>query len=350
MSGLFSLLDDVAALAKLAATTLDDVAAATGKASIKAAGVIVDDTAVTPQYLKNVSPERELPIIKKIALGSLRNKILIILPIALLLSQIAPFLIPFLMILGGSFLAFEGIEKVFEKFLHNHPASPKNYSNSHNIAQNIPSKNNTHSAIKNDIENNNSHSADSPSDKEEKVIRDAVRTDLILSAEIMVIALNEVAAQGIAARTIILIIVALIITFLVYGTVALIVKIDDFGLLLTRRRMRSTQKIGILIIRIMPKILALISIVGVFAMVWVGGHIVVLSCADLGWHLPHHLIEHTVFWAGNIAGNLNFAKAILITFTETLASFIAGALWGTILVIVFLGSKKIIKNFYTPTN
>ena len=113
--GLFALLDDVAALARLAAASVDDVAAAAGRASVKAAGVVVDDTAVTPQYVQGVAAERELPIIKKIAIGSLRNKLLIILPAARCCSQFAPWLLAAILMLGGTFLCFEGAEKIWEK-------------------------------------------------------------------------------------------------------------------------------------------------------------------------------------------------------------------------------------------
>src|SRR3954468_11583346 len=112
-AGLFGLLDDIAALARLAAASLDDVAAAAGRASVKAAGVVVDDTAVTPQYVQGVAAERELPIIKKIAVGSLRNKLLIILPVAMVLSQFAEWLLTPILMLGGTFLCFEGAEKIW---------------------------------------------------------------------------------------------------------------------------------------------------------------------------------------------------------------------------------------------
>lgn len=347
MSGLFSLLDDVAALAKLAAANLDDVAAATGQASAKAAGVIVDDTAVTPQYLNGVSPDRELPIIRKIARGSLRNKILIILPLALLLSQFAPFLLPPLMILGGSYLAFEGMEKVMARFFGHGAAMEEVVAVSE-----MPSGKDTRSESNPDETSAPNKEAGAgvgeatepevvAINSEEKVVRDAVRTDLILSAEIMVIALNEVARQGILARTMILIMVALLITFLVYGVVALLVKMDDFGLVLARRQAQASQKIGLAIIRLMPRILAMISVIGIFAMVWVGGHIVAVSCADLGWHLPHHLIENATAWAGALAGAQTILTGIFTILGETITAFLIGASWGGILVVLILAVKKL---------
>src|SRR5215218_10871001 len=119
-SGLIALLDDVATIAKLAASSLDDVSAAAGKASTKAAGVVIDDTAVTPRYVVGLAPERELPIIGKIAVGSLKNKLLVLLPAALLLTAFAPFLITPLLMLGGAYLAFEATEKILEAILHDH--------------------------------------------------------------------------------------------------------------------------------------------------------------------------------------------------------------------------------------
>ena len=204
--GLFGLLDDVAAIARLAAASVDDVGAASAKASAKAAGVVVDDTAVTPQYVAGVDPQRELPIIKKIAIGSLRNKLLFILPAALLLSEFAPdWVLPVILICGGTFLAYEGAEKIWER-VSGHGAA----------AEDVPA-------------------AEIGPEQEKTMIAGAVRTDFILSAEIMVIALNEVADEPFFARAAILVVVAFAITALVYGVVALIVKMDDVGLNLAQR-------------------------------------------------------------------------------------------------------------------
>ena len=215
-AGLFGLLDDVAAIAKLAAASVDDVGAAAGRATTKAAGVVVDDTAVTPQYVHGLAAERELPIVKKIAFGSIRNKLLIILRLALLLSQFLPDALPIILIIGGTYLAFEGAEKVWERVSHH-----------------------------------DDHVGDLPTpsveigpDAEKRMIAGAVRTDLILSAEIMVIALDEVADEGFWARLAILVVVAFVITIAVYGVVALIVKMDDVGLLLTQRSSAFAQRVG----------------------------------------------------------------------------------------------------------
>ena len=201
--GLVALLDDVAVLARAAAASVDDIGAAAAKASAKAAGVVVDDTAVTPQYVHGLAAERELPIIRRIAVGSLRNKLLIILPAILLLSQFLPWLLTPILMLGGAYLCYEGAEKVWHKL---RPAMP---TTTPRAEEALPDEN--------------------------TIVSGAVRTDFILSAEIMVISLNEVADQAFVSRAIILVVVALGITVLVYGVVGLIVKMDDVGLHLSER-------------------------------------------------------------------------------------------------------------------
>src|SRR6478609_12185423 len=203
--GLFALLDDVAALARLAAASVDDVGAAAGRATTKAAGVVVDDTAVTPQYVHGVAAERELPMIRQIAWGSIRNKLLFILPAAMLLSQFLPWLLTPILMVGGSYLCYEGAEKIWEL-----------------VSGHAKEHTTTPVAVQGDA-------------TEKSMVTGAIRTDFILSAEIMVIALNEVADEPLLSRAIILAIVALAITALVYGVVGLIVKMDDIGLHLAGR-------------------------------------------------------------------------------------------------------------------
>ena len=211
-AGLFGLLDDVAAIARMAAASVDDIGAAAGRATAKAAGVVIDDTAVTPQYVHGIAAERELPIIKRIAIGSLRNKLLFILPAALLLSQFVPWLLTPILMLGATYLCYEGAEKVWGRISgHDAHAAPV---------------------------------AEKGEDAEKYMVTGAIRTDFILSAEIMVIALNEVADQAFLPRLIILVIVALVITAVVYGVVAGIVKMDDVGLSLTQRSSAFAQRIG----------------------------------------------------------------------------------------------------------
>src|SRR6478752_7021478 len=219
-SGLIALLDDVATIAKLAAASLDDVAGAAGKASAKATGVVIDDTAVTPRYVVGLAPERELPIIGKIAKGSLKNKLLVLLPAALLLTAFAPFLITPLLMVGGGYLAFEATEKILEKLLH-----------------------------ENEHEEQLVDAMGDPGELEKMQVKGAIRTDFILSAEIMAIALG------------------------VYGVVALIVKLDDIGLHMAERRNRPARVFGNALVHLVPKLLSALSVIGTAAMLWVGGGI-----------------------------------------------------------------------------
>lgn len=294
--GLVALLDDVAALAKLAAASVDDVGAATGRASARAVGVVVDDTAVTPRYVEGLDPKRELPIIKKIAIGSLRNKLLIILPIALILSQFAEWALTPILMLGGTYLAFEGAEKLWEMF-----------SGSHQEAAD-----------------------DQPKD-EKKVVAGAIRTDLILSAEIMVIALNEVDHEPFVARAIILIVVAIFITALVYGVVALIVKMDDIGLALAKGASGAREKFGLGLVRAMPKVMSVLSTVGIVAMLWVGGHILLVGADELGWHAPYSLVHHLEQAVHDATGPLGSTLGWIV---NTFFSAVAGAIVGGIVLAV----------------
>jgi uncharacterized protein len=276
MSSLFSLLDDVAALAKAAAASIDDVGVAAGKASAKAAGVVVDDTAVTPTYVQGLAADRELPIIKKIAKGSLKNKVLFILPAALVLSEFVPVLVEIILMCGGAFLCYEGAHKIHAKLTH-HPEA--------------------------EVEATDLLDAD----HESKTVSGAIRTDFILSAEIMVIALKEVIDEGFVSRTLIMLIVAVAITAIVYGVVALIVKMDDIGLRLVQSGRPPAMRVGRSLVSGMPKVLSVLSVVGTAAMVWVGGHILLVGADELGWHGPYELvhdIEHHVEDVGGIGGVL----------------------------------------------
>lgn len=295
--GLAALLDDIAAFAKLAAASIDDVGAAAGRASVKAAGVVVDDTAVTPRYVHGFTPDRELPIIRRIALGSLRNKVLIILPVALLLSQFLPWLLTPILMVGGTYLAFEGAEKLYEALTGHHEA------------RDVPV------------------AAVGP-ETETSMVAGAIRTDFILSAEIMVIALNEVADEPLASRAAILAVVAVVITALVYGVVALIVKADDVGLHLARRPGRAVAATGRALVRAMPRVLAVLSTVGIVAMLWVGGHILLVGVDELGWHAPYELVHHLEEALGDVAGVGGF----LAWLGGTLASAVAGVLVGAVVV------------------
>lgn len=291
-AGLFGLLDDVAVLARLAAASIDDVGAAAGRATAKSAGVVIDDTAVTPQFVHGLAAERELPIIKRIAFGSLRNKLVFILPAAMLLSQFVPWLLTPLLMLGAAYLCYEGAEKVWGA-IRGHDGAGK------------------------------------PPVAEHVLVTGAIRTDFILSAEIMVIALNEVADQPFVPRLIILIIVALVITLAVYGVVAAIVKMDDIGLYLTQTASRFVQKIGHGLVAGMPKLLSVLSAVGTVAMLWVGGHILLVGSDELGWHTPYGLIHHISDWVHHAVESVG---AVLAWLVNTGLFAVAGSVVGAVLV------------------
>lgn len=300
-AGLFGLLDDVAAIAKLAAASVDDVGAAAGRATTKAAGVVVDDTAVTPQYVHGVAAERELPIVKQIAIGSIRNKLLLILPAALLLSEFLPDLLPIILMAGGTFLAYEGAHKVWH----------------------LLSGHDDHDVPVTEI---------SP-EAEKQMISGAIRTDLILSAEIMVIALDEVIEESFWAKLAILVVVAVAITIAVYGVVALIVKMDDAGLSLTQRSSAFAQRVGRGLVAGMPKLLTAISLIGTAAMLWVGGHILLVNLHEAGWwDWPYewvHDIEHDIEHA--IEGAFG---SVLAWLANTGISAVIGLLVGSVVVAV----------------
>ena len=293
-AGLAALLDDVAVLARAAAASIDDVGVAAAKAGAKAAGVVIDDTAVTPQYVHGLAAEREIPIVKRIALGSLRNKFLVILPVILLLSQFLPVLLTPLLMVGGAYLCYEGAEKIWERIAHH---------DAHAVEE----------------------------QKDEKVlVAGAIRTDLILSAEIMVISLNEVASETFWKRLIILSVVAVIMTALVYGVVGLIVKMDDAGLKLSQRDSKAAAKFGRGLVKAMPKVLTALSVIGTAAMLWVGGHILLVGTHDLGFHPIYDVVHHMEEAAHDATGAFG---GIVGWLTNTLASAIIGLAVGALIVV-----------------
>jgi predicted DNA repair protein MutK len=268
--GLVALLDDVAAITKLAAASLDDIGAAAGKAGSKAMGVIVDDAAVTPRYVVGFTPDRELPIIFKIALGSLRNKLLFLLPAALLLSAFAPWAVTPLLMLGGAYLCFEGAEKVIEAF-----------GGGHHAEEEAPP-------------------TLDPKALEAEKVSSAIRTDFILSAEIMAIALADVTASPIWTQAIVLAAVSLAITAGVYGVVGLIVKMDDIGLHLARGRSAALKAIGRGLVVGVPVLMRVLAVVGTAAMIWVGGGIIVHGLEEFGLGGPAHLSHDLAEAAGAV--------------------------------------------------
>jgi len=297
--GLVALLDDVAALAKLAAASVDDIGAAAGRAGVKAVGVVIDDTAVTPRYVTGFTPERELPIIWRIAKGSLKNKIVFILPAALLLSQFLPWSLNPLLMMGGAYLCFEGAEKLYEAVWGHQGAGEQ-------------------AVIKL-----------SSADHEQQMVSGAIRTDFILSAEIMAISLAEVADQALFARALILVLVALMITALVYGVVGLIVKTDDFGLKLTRSGSRGVQALGRGLVKGMPVVMSALSVIGTAAMLWVGGHIIIDGLDKFGLSWPADTLHELSLAAGHA---VPFAEAAAEWLVETLGSALVGVLLGGVIV------------------
>jgi predicted DNA repair protein MutK len=250
--GLIGLLDDIAAIAKVAAASLDDVVSQAARAGVKAAGVVIDDAAVTPRYLLGFAAARELPIVAKIAAGSLRNKLMILLPAALALSYFLPWSITPLLMFGGAYLCYEGVEKLFEAVM--------------------PARAHSHEAQLGTVALN-------PQTTEDEKVASAIKTDFILSAEIMAITLAAIPVGSIWMRVFVLALVAIGITVAVYGVVALIVKADDLGVALANSELGSvigdiSRTLGRSIVLGMPIVLTFLSAVGTAAMIWVGGGIV----------------------------------------------------------------------------
>ena len=313
--GLVALLDDIATLAKVTASSVDDVAAGAVKVSSKAVGVVIDDTAVTPQYVAGLNPKRELPIIAKIARGSLINKLFIILPIALLLTWLAPHVLPFLLVVGGAYLCFEGGEKVLEKIgwlpgLH---------------------------------EEHEEGGAASAEELEKSIVSSATRTDLILSSEIMLVSMAGLSNEHGAMRVAVLIAVAFFMTFFVYGLVALLVKADDVGVRLARgalepedNRPGPVDNVGRTIVRVMPHVFSVIGVVGTVAMLWVGGHLVIANLAEVGVPVFHHVLEaaeHAVSAGGGFVSWL----------VETALSGIFGVVLGSVTAWIVVGVSALVR-------
>jgi len=304
MSGLLALLDDVAGIAKVAASSVDDVVAAAGKAGAKTAGVIIDDAAVTPKYVQGFAPARELPIIWRIARGSVFNKIVLLLPVALLLANFAPWLITPLLMIGGSYLCFEGAEKIF------HVLFPHGSR-----------------VIEEDLKNPD------PGHLEEQKIKGAIKTDFILSAEIMTIALAAIEAPNIWMQAATLAVVGLGVTLAVYGSVALIVKMDDVGLYLANNAPTPIGRgLGRGLVKAMPGVMKTLSIVGTAAMLWVGGSIVIhgMEVLGFGW-LGHHI--HDLAYAVGHSVSAQWEGFVEWTAKATMDG-IFGLAWGLVLIPV----------------
>ena len=283
--GLFALLKDVSLMAKAAAASLDDVAAASLKATSKAAGVVIDDAAVTPKYVVGFAAERELPIIRAIAIGSLKNKFFYILPSALILGFFLPWLIHPILLLGGLYLSYEGAEKILSYF--------KREASEEKVKD------------------------------EKETIKSATRTDFILSAEIMALALSTVQEMSITDQFLTLSVVAFVITFLVYGSVALIVKADDYGIFLIRTA--KAPRFGKLIVKFMPYFLRFLTVVGTSAMLWVGGSIISHSIEYMGIHTHADFLHAMV----DITGFVGFMKWLVETLLYACLGLVIGLI-GTV--------------------
>ena len=310
-TGLIALLDDIAAIAKLAAASLDDIAAQTAKAGAKAAGVVIDDAAVTPRYVVGLSPARELAIIAKIALGSLKNKLLYLLPAGLFLGYFAPWAITPLLMIGGVYLCYEGAEKLYEAFVphdaHDHEAAVSGTSD--------------------------------PAALENQKVSGAIRTDFILSAEIMALTLANVAASNIYTQAAVLASVGILITLAVYGVVALIVKADDVGLSLAGSSLGVLRTFGRGLVVGVPVFLNSLAMVGTAAMLWVGGSILVHGMAELGYHGPEHFIEGIAAEVGTVSAY--FAEILHWTTTSTIQATLAILIGGLTIVLVHASAPLI---------
>ena len=295
MSGLLALLDDVAAIAKVAATSLDDIAAQATKAGTKAAALVIDDAAVTPQYTHGFEASRELPIVWRIAKGSIRNKLLILLPAGLLLSAFAPWAVTPLLMLGGGYLCYEGAEKVLHKFLH--------HDDGHEEAT----------------------GTSDPAQLEEEKVAGAIKTDFILSAEIMTVALAANPESNIWMEGAVLASVGVGITILGYGSVAAVVKADDLGLLMAARgKLKLVKGLGRGIVKSMPKFMTLLTLVGTAAMLWVGGSIIIHGLEELGFGWLGHQIHDWAVAAGLLVG---WAEG----FVEWLVTAVLDGIFGIVL-------------------
>ena len=300
-SSLLILLDDIA-------TVLDDVAVMSKVAAKKTAGVLGDDLALNAQQVSGVRSEREIPVVWSVAKGSFINK-LILVPLASVISLVAAWLINPLLMLGGLFLCYEGVEKVLHSLQH------KKAHNEQEAAAEL-----TH--IETDL-------AAFEKDK----IKGAIRTDFILSAEIVVISLGTVATATFLGKVLVLSIIAVVMTVGVYGFVAMIVKIDDLGLYLTQQASNFKQSLGRGLLAFAPKLMKTLTIVGTIAMFLVGGGII-NHAVPLLHHLTAESVDHIehIPSIGNIIGPL----------TPTLINFVLGFVAG----LLVLGLVQIIKKFW----
>lgn len=311
-SGLVALLDDISVIAKAASASIDDIGVAASRAGVKTAGVVIDDAAVTPSYVTGLSPARELPIIWKITKGSFKNKLLFLLPGALVLSEFLPGAIIWLLMIGGAFLCYEGAEKVMEKIGFGKHGE----------------------TLEDEITD--------PVAFENERVAGAIRTDFILSAEIMAIALNEVADETLVMRGVVLAVVAIAVTVAVYGAVGGIVKIDDLGLHLTKQASEAKQATGRFLLRFVPTLLTALSIIGTVAMLWVGGGIIVHGTHEVGFHAVYDVVhgaEYAVKGATGALGGL-FGWLTYAGLSAVLGLVLGGAIAFVLHKVMGVGADK----------
>ncbi|MCC0019869.1 MAG: DUF808 domain-containing protein [Nitratireductor sp.] len=305
-SGLLALLDDVAALVKVTAASLDDLPAQVSKTTSKVSGIVIDDAAVTPKYVVGLDPKRELAIIWNITKRSLINKLLILAPLALLLGYFAPWIITPLLMLGGAFLCFEGYEKVHSIFSGHGDKNPEG----------------------GDIQEI------SPEELERIRTNSAVRTDFILSAEIVAITYSTVVGMPLLSQIAVLFTVGVGITLAVYGFVGLLVKADDIGVWLARKRNGNfTRTVGRGIVKTMPVVLKMLSYIGTAAMLWVGAGIIVHGVPVFEDWL--HLLDHAL----HLTGNMSLIVQFLVL---TIVGLIFGFLINLLVMPVVRLAKRVI--------
>ena len=301
-SGFFALLDDISALVKASAASLDDVPTQVAKTTGKVSGIVIDDTAVTPKYVVGLDPSREISIIFQIAKKSLFNKLLILSPAALLLGYCAPWAITPVLMLGGAYLCFEGYEKVHSMFSKHRDV-------------NIESE-----AVK----------VITPEELEKERVTSAVRTDIILSAEIMAISYSQVVDEALTNQIVVMLAVAVFITVAVYGFVGLIVKADDIGVHLAQDKYHPVaQKLGRGIVKFMPHFLNILGVVGTAAMLWVGAEI----------------IAHGIPFTSHLLHDLELALAempVLAWFAKALACGVSGLILGFIVEKIVVLVKQVL--------
>ena len=294
MSGLLALLDDVAAIAKLASAQLDDMASQAAQAGSKTAGVVIDDAAVTPKYVTGLPAAREIPIVAKIAKGSLFNKLVILLPVLMMLHVFAPWLIAPLLIVGGAYLCFEGAEKTWHALTHHQDEGP----------QQAATLDAAH--------------------LEEQRVKGAIKTDFILSSEIMTIALASITTDSLWDMAGVLVVVAVMMTVLVYGAVALLVKVDDVGLRLSKSSgVEAVRAFGRALVTSMPTVLKIISVVGTAAMLWVGGSIVIHGLHEVGWSWPYDTIK-AIAEAGSGSTGASLVVWLITAFCDAVIGLLLG--------------------------